>query len=129
MEISLFNQLGAVITAAMGFMGLATPRLAAKLTGLEGVTAPGKSEFRATFGGMFLALGLTPLLTGVPALFALAGLAWFGAAFGRAISIAVDRTATPMNFAAVLFEALTGALLLSGSAFGALKSFLPAEGG
>lgn len=129
MEISFLNQLGAAITAAMGALGLAAPRLAATITGLEAATAPGRSEFRATFGGLFLALGLTPILTGAPALYALAGLAWIGAAIGRAISIAVDRAATPMNFGAALFEAAIGALLLSGGAFAALTSMLPAPGG
>ena len=66
-EFSLINQLGAAITAAMGLLGLVFPNAAAKLVGLEAVTAPGRSEFRATYGGFFLAMGLAPLLTGAPA--------------------------------------------------------------
>jgi hypothetical protein len=120
-ELSILNHAGAVITAAMGFMGLATPRLAARLTGLEGVTPAGRSEFRATFGGLFAALGLAPLLAGAPLLYALAGLCWFGAAFGRAISIPLDRAATGNNFAALGFEGVIGALLLAGAPFAALQ--------
>jgi len=120
-DLSILNQAGAVITAAMGFLGLAAPRLAARLTGLDGVTPPGRSEFRATFGGLFAALGLAPLLSGAPPLYALAGLCWVGAACGRAISIPLDRAATGKNFAALGFEAVTGALLLAGAPFAALQ--------
>ncbi|MFN3960582.1 MAG: hypothetical protein ACK4NP_11775 [Parvularculaceae bacterium] len=112
-DLSILNHAGAVITAAMGFMGLATPRLAARLTGLEGVTPPGRSEI--------LRDGLAPLLSGAPTLYALAGLCWFGAAFGRAISIPLDRAASGRNFAALGVEGVIGALLLAGAPFAALQ--------
>jgi hypothetical protein len=114
-EISALNVAGAAITAGMGLLGLLFPAAASTLTGVTGVTPAGRSEFRATYGGLFLALGLAPLLTGAPAFYALAGLCWIGAAIGRIVSIGLDRAAAPMNFGAVVYEAAIGALLIAGA--------------
>ena len=120
-DLSLFNQIGAAITVAMGALGLVFPNAAARLVGLEAVTAPGRSEFRATYGGFFVAMGLAPLLIGAPILYGLAGLCWGAASLGRSFSIVLDRAATPKNFVAVLFEAAISALLISGAPLAALS--------
>lgn len=108
------NFLGAAVTAIMGGIGLLTPSAAAALVGLEARTPPGRSEFRATYGGLFLCLGVAPLITGAPLLFAAAGLAWLGAALGRVLSIVADRTSTAKNWAAAGFETVVGLMLIVG---------------
>ncbi|MBY0423382.1 MAG: DUF4345 family protein [Parvularculaceae bacterium] len=116
------NVLGAAITLAFGLLGLLAPERTAHLVGLEAKTQPGRSEFRATYGGLFVALGLAPLILREPMLFALAGLCWLGAAGGRVVSIAFDRAASPKNFAAVGLEATIGAVLLFGRPLDAIIS-------
>ena len=113
------------MTAAMGGLGLVAPALAAALVGLEARTLAGGSEFRATYGGLFLALGAAPLMLGEPLLYAAAALAWLGAGLGRRISIAIDRAANTRNWLAAAFETAVGAALIAGSPAAGLIDLAP----
>lgn len=113
---TVLNVCGALGTAGMGALGLLAPRVCARLVGLKPLHPAGAAEFRATFGGLFLALGLTPLVTGEPAAFLVGGLAWAGAALGRVVSVVVDRGRTRANLIAVGVEAAFAGLLLAGAA-------------
>ena len=118
--MEILNIAGAIITVLMGCLGLLLPQRAAAFTGLTAVTAPGRSEFRSTFGGLFLLAGSIPLLTMLPAAFPVVGLSWAGAATGRIVSIFADNANLPNNWIAVLFEAAIAALLLVGGPFALL---------
>lgn len=113
--MEILNIAEAGMTMVMGCLGLFFPQRAAEFTGLKAVTAPGRSEFRSTFGGLFLLAGLVPLITLEPAAFLTIGLGWAGAASGRIVSILADNANDPKNWIAVLFEASFAALLLAGS--------------
>ncbi len=113
--MDLLNQIAACATTAMGFLGLLLPTKAAGFVGLVPVTNAGRSEFRATFGGLWLPLGLIPLLTGEPIAYAIAGLCWFGTAVGRVISILVDQVGDAKNWGGVVFESLFCIALLVGA--------------
>jgi len=107
------NVIGALITMVMGAIGLLKPAMAMKITGLampEGVVFA-ISEVRATYGGLFLVLGLSALVLGGDAEIA-AGLAWIGAAAARAGSIIYDQADCRENRMGVAFEAITGLLLI-----------------
>lgn len=104
----------------MGLLGLLMPTRVAKFVGLTSVSPEGQSEFRATYGGLFIVLGILPLLNGSPLLFAFAGLCWLGAAVGRVVSIVLDRARTTENALGVAFEAGFAALLLVGAPFASL---------
>ena len=116
----LLNLIGAIATMLMGAMGLFAPQTASKFVGLKSVTTAGEAEFRATYGGLFIGLGLAPLLTFHPLAFAAVGLAWLGAACGRIASIVLDRTASSKNIGAVVFETAFALLLLIGAPWSAL---------
>ncbi|MEM7728139.1 MAG: DUF4345 family protein [Pseudomonadota bacterium] len=116
----LLNMVGAIATMMMGAMGLFAPRMAAGFVGLQAETPAGRSEFRATYGGLFVAMGVVPLLTMHPLAFATAALCWIGAAMGRAVSIVLDGAATPKNFGAVAFECAFALLLVIGAPWSAL---------
>ena len=118
--MEILNIAGAIITVLMGCLGLLFPQRAAAFTGLTAVTAPGRSEFRSTFGGLFLFAGSIPLLTMLPATFLVVGLSWAGAAAARIVSIFGDNANVPKNWVAVLFEAAIATLLLIGGPFGLL---------
>ncbi len=109
------NILGAILTTILGGMGLFAPHAAAKFTGLEASNPTGFSEFRATYGGVFFALGIGLLLVRQPILYQVIGIAWIAAAVGRIISIFLDNARERRNFQAVVFEASIGALLLAGN--------------
>ena len=108
------NIIGAAITAGFGLLGLLAPKRAADLVGLKATSKQGHSEFRATYGGFFLAIGVALLFIREPTAFAVAGLAWLGAAAGRTMSIHLDNAFSIKNVASVGLEALVGALLFVG---------------
>jgi hypothetical protein len=105
--------LGALITLALGVMGLISPASAAAFTSMEPRGAMGISEIRATYGGLFIGLGAIALLQQSPLVFTAVGVAWVGAALGRLVSVLVDRNWTAKNFGGVAFEGVIGALLLA----------------
>ena len=118
--MEILNIAGAIITVLMGCLGLFFPQRAAAFTGLTAVTVPGRSEFRSTFGGLFLLAGSIPLLTMLPATFLVVGLSWAGAATGRIVSIFADDANVAKNWVAVFFEATIATLLLIGGPFALL---------
>ena len=111
------NAVGACLTVGMGCLGLFFPARAASFTGLTATTIPGRSEFRATYGGLFVFAGALPLLTMDPTMFLLLGLSWAGAGFGRVVSILADDANSLKNWIAVLFEATFALLLMIGTPF------------
>jgi hypothetical protein len=108
----VLHHVGALITLCMGGLGLLRPQLAARLTGLEPRGRLGSSELRATYGGLFAALGAFALLTRDEVAFALVGVAWLGSAAARvgdAFLLGGDRSV----WRAALFEAGMALLLLA----------------
>jgi len=104
---------GAVITFGLGMLGLLNPLAAARFTSLEPKGKVGLSEIRATYGGLFAALGLAALLMPGSASHQVVGFAWAGAAIGRSGSVIVDRSLSPKNFGGILMEAGIAALFLA----------------
>ncbi|MEM7135658.1 MAG: DUF4345 family protein [Myxococcota bacterium] len=104
--------IAAGVTVALGALGLLNPSGAQKLTGVRASAREGISEIRATYGGFFLALGVTALMVREPIVFATLGYAWCGAAAGRLLSLFIDSVWTPKNVGGVLFEAAIGAAFL-----------------
>jgi len=110
---TVLSNLGAAITLGLGLLGLFAPERAARLVSVRPVDRLGRSEIRATYGGLFAALGLACLLTQAPAAFLAAGIAWLGAAAGRTFSAVVDASRSRANLGAVAFELAVGLLLLA----------------
>ena len=114
MELShAFHVIGALVTAALGGLGLVRPRTAARWVGLEPSGRLGLSELRATYGGLFFALGLFALATRDEVAFALVGAAWLGAAAARVGDAFLVSGAPRAVWRAALFEAGVAALLLA----------------
>ena len=114
------------IGGGLGAYAVVNPAWASKLVRLvpEHGKIEGQSEFRATYGGLFLgghALAAWALLTGQDgaALAAAAvGAGWIGSGLGRTISLGMDRTATGLNFFNVAFELVLGLALAAPLLFG-----------
>jgi hypothetical protein len=120
------NALALVFGAYLGPRGLLDPRWAAKLVRLQAdEQGGGFAEFRATFGGLFLASHAAALffsvkwiangepVVGVFAAGAAAVLAaaWIGTGFGRFYSMLRDNTRTPFNIMSAWIELLVGAMI------------------
>ena len=104
---------GAVVTVILGCLGLRFPRAVARVLGIEPDGSLGISEFRATYGGFFLGLGLGCLVAQSVAVFTVVGSAWCAAALARIVSCVVDGSRTGSNLAGIVIEAGIGAAMLA----------------
>lgn len=114
MELAhVLHLLGALVTTAMGGLGLLRPALAGRLIGLAPTGRLGRSELRATYGGLFFALGAFALATRDEVAFMLVGAAWLGAAAARVGDALLVAGADRGVWRAALFEAGVATLLLA----------------
>ena len=104
---------GAVVTAMLGCLGLLFPKSVGRVLGIKPDSSLGISEFRATYGGFFLCLGIGCLVAQSVQVFTVVGAAWCAAAFARIISYAVDSSRTGHNLAGVGVEAGIGLAMLA----------------
>ena len=109
----ILPNLGAVATVLLGCLGLFAPSRAASFTNISPLGANGVSEIRATYGGLFAAMGLWCLISQEPAVFIAAGVAWAGATLGRVWSILVDQNFDSKNLGGVGFEGVIAGSLLA----------------
>ena len=114
------------IGGGLGAYAMVNPAWASRivrLTPTEG-QVEGRSEFRASFGGLFLAghaFAAWAIATGQPGYeFAAAaiGAGWLGSSVGRTISLFADDTLTRLNLFNVVFELLLGLALIAPLALG-----------
>lgn len=113
--ITGINGFAAVGTIAMGLLGLVAPRRAALLVRLRESAPEGFAEFRATYGGLFVGLGLVPLLAAAPEAYLVAAAGWGGAALGRLISMRLDGAHWHHNLGGLALEASFAAALTVGN--------------
>jgi hypothetical protein len=109
----LLPNCGALITASLGCLGLLFPSAVGRVLGLEPDRPLGISEFRATYGGFFLCLGIGCLIAQSAQVFTVVGAAWCAAAFARFMSYVVDGSRTRHNLAGVGFEVGIGLAMLA----------------
>ena len=105
--------LAAGVMVLFGLGAAFRPSVLARI-GVTTTSPLGRSEVRAVFGGMFIALGLACIVLREPVAFGIVGVAWLTDAALRAVAVVVDRV-PPKEAAAVLAIALVmGGTLLSG---------------
>ena len=101
----------ALVTLAFGVICLLTPRLAFRIMRLR--TADGVpeavSESRATMAGFYLGTALVAILFNQPFIWLVLGAGWALTAFGRLVSIVVDRGNTAFNWISIVIELLLAA--------------------
>jgi hypothetical protein len=76
----LLPNCGAVVTVMLGCLGLLFPKAVGRVLGIEPDRPLGISEFRATYGGFFLCLGIGCLVAQSVQVFTVVGAAWCAAA-------------------------------------------------
>lgn len=109
--IDALQMLAALATAAAGVFVLVAPRKVVGFTGLEPIGGRGISELRAVFGGLFIALGLTPLFLG-PTAYLMLGVGYLSIAAVRAVSMVVDRSVVQSNVISLISEIVLGVVLV-----------------
>lgn len=103
---------GAGISVFAGLLGLIWPRRVSGVIGLQLPDRLGISEFRATYGGLFIGAGLVTLLVGSRDAALVLGAAWGGAFVARSLSVVIDKSRSKENLAGLMVEAIVAALLL-----------------
>lgn len=112
----MLSVIGALVCAAMGLLGVLAPGKAAKLVSIQPVGGLGVSEIRATYGGLFFAMGVTCLVVQEPSAYLVAGASWAGAGLLRFPSLLLDSGSFPKALGGAMIELTVGLLLLTGAA-------------
>ncbi len=105
-----------MLTISLGLFGALLPRRASAFVGLSPMGGLGLSEVRATYGGLFIAMGATCLYLQDQHAYFVAGAAWVGAAALRLPSLFIDKGSFPKAVGGAAIELSVGLLLFTGAA-------------
>ncbi len=103
--------IAAIATIITGLLALVKPAAVQSFTGLTFDGARGKSEVRSIFGGLFIALGVTPLFIHTPG-YLMLGIAYLAIAVARAFSIMFDKSTDKSNLISLAIEVVFGGILV-----------------
>jgi hypothetical protein len=112
MLLTVLKWIAAAGTALTGLVLTVRPQVVTNFTGVEALSKRGMTEIRAIFGGLFIGLGLAPLIFNSPEMYLLLGYAYLAAAVVRAIGIVIDRSGNGTNYITLLVEAAFGIVLV-----------------
>jgi uncharacterized membrane protein YeiH len=110
MILQVLKIVAALATAATGALALFAPRSVFDFTGLVAPGPRGISEIRAVLGGLFIALGLSPLFLGTRA-YRMLGIAYLAIFAVRLASIFVDKSFEQSNYISLIIELVFGVIL------------------
>ncbi|MHB1135507.1 MAG: DUF4345 family protein [Coriobacteriia bacterium] len=105
--------LAAVFMTLIGLGAMIRPS-ALEMVGISATSPLGRSEVRAVFGGMFVALGVACLLTREPIVFAVVGAAWLSDVAVRIVAVFIDRVPLKEALGVLAIGSALGAALMSG---------------
>lgn len=109
--LSILKLIAALATAATGLLALVKPTAVYGFTGLTAEGPRGISEIRAIFGGLFIALGIAPLIFGEP-VYRVLGFGYLAIAAVRLVSIMIDRSTASSNLISLAIEIVFGVILI-----------------
>jgi len=107
----ILKLIAALATAATGVLAFVKPSAAYGFIGLKAEGARGVSEMRAIFGGLFIALGVTPLFLGDTA-YLMLGIGYLAIAAARAFSILFVKSYAQSNMISLAIEVVLGVILI-----------------
>ncbi len=102
----------AIGTVATGFVSLVAPRSIKGFTGLEATGPRGITEIRAVMGALFIGLGLSPFILGIPAVYQALGITYLAIALVRTVSMFLDRSVVQSNIISLVVEIVFGIILV-----------------
>jgi hypothetical protein len=100
-----------ILTAATGAFSLLLPASTVSFTGLQPIGGRGISEIRAVLGGLFIALGIAPLVLKGDT-YTMLGWAYLAIALVRIVSIAIDSSSVQSNWISLAVEVVFGIILI-----------------
>ncbi len=109
--LEILKIIAAILTIATGALSLFSPKSVPGFTGLQPVGGRGISEIRSILGGLFIALGIVPLVLGGAA-YDMLGWAYLGIGVVRLVSIFVDKASERSNWISLVVEVVFGIVLV-----------------
>ena len=110
--LQMLKIIAAIATIATGALSLFAPQSVFGFTGLSAPGPRGITEIRAVLGGLFIGVGLAPLLLKAPAAYRMLGIMYLAIAIARAVSIVVDKSFEQSNFISLGVEIVFGIILV-----------------
>ncbi|MBA3870091.1 MAG: DUF4345 family protein [Anaerolineae bacterium] len=108
-----FNLVACIAIILFGIYALLRPYEVAAMAHLKADDSNGTAEVRISFGGLFVMMGIAPLVLNDPVAYQVVGLAFIGAFVTRLITLVVDHPQTDRLFViSGLFEVVVGLVLL-----------------
>lgn len=104
----------AALTALIGVVGALRPDIAARFVGLGDKLSPrGAAEIRAVMGGLFIGLGVAPIVLNRNAAYVMLGMGYLAVGIVRTLSILIwDKDKSPSNTLSLVWEAVFGLALV-----------------
>lgn len=110
--INVLKMIFALATIATGLFAFFKPRSIEEFTGLTASSGRGITEFRAIFGGLFIGIGLVPLVFDSPIAFMILGVTYLSIALARTIGIILDKSTVNSNWISLGIEVVMGVILI-----------------
>jgi hypothetical protein len=112
MFIQILQIIAASATILTGLFSLLKPAAITNFTGLSPLGGRGITEIRSILGGLFIALGLFPLVSGSPIAYAMLGVTYLGIGVVRAVSMILDKSVMTSNLVSLAVEIIFGIILV-----------------
>lgn len=109
--LEILKIIAAILTIATGAFSLFSPKSVPGFTGLQPVGGRGISEIRSILGGLFIALGIVPLVLGGNT-YTMLGWAYLGIGAVRLVSIFIDKASERSNWISLVVEVVFGVILV-----------------
>lgn len=110
--LTILKIVAAVATVLTGIVSLFWPRSVFGFTGLTVSGPRGITEIRAVLGGVFVALGLVPLVGREPAAYVMLGVTYLTIGAVRLVSMLLDRSVMRSNVISLIVEIVFGVVLV-----------------
>lgn len=112
MIIQALQIIAAIATILTGMFSLIKPTAITGFTGISPLGGRGITEIRSIFGGLFIALGLFPLIVNSPIAYMMLGVTYLGIGVVRAISMITDKSVVQSNIISLAVEIVFGIILV-----------------
>lgn len=109
--LMILKIIAALGTVATGLLALVKPSAVYGFTGLNANGPRGISEIRSIFGGLFIGLGIAPLILGSTA-YRMLGIAYLAIAVARLFSMIFDKSYDKSNIISLAIEIVFGIILV-----------------
>ena len=110
--LQVLKTVACVATAATGAVSLFAPQSVTSFTGLHPEGGRGITEIRAVLGGLFIALGVAPLVLKDATAYRMLGIGYLAVGGVRIVAMVVDKSFIQSNLISLAVEIVFGIVLV-----------------